>query len=340
MSITTTLSKLKAFFFGWHEVFYDEIHRVTNNIISNHDLPESKYAFSSYGASKLQEQIDAIDLTQYASHVNGTQNIANANVLGHVKIINNLNETSYNAADPKALSAYQGNILKNNISTNTNNITNHTNQIKKLQDNTSKYKMYVGRYHDNDNTGCSGLETAQFNTDPEYDAALPWSHGFAQNAKLTIGMDEYIICIIKNADGSRLSTDDCGKFRVVFNINGVHYYRKLNNQGIGSVQLTWGRNDDSRVRAKLWSDTWMFVEVTLLTDEDNVIDKSIHKVINYDPGYFHTYYNDKENEWRTDMNIPSESKNAYMYDNKLRRKKLGQNDRCYLYNGYPNNVDR
>ena len=60
MAITTTLAKLYRYFRGWHEEEYDDIHRVTDDIISDKNNIRASYPISSYGASKIQQQIGNI----------------------------------------------------------------------------------------------------------------------------------------------------------------------------------------------------------------------------------------------------------------------------------------
>lgn len=336
MAITTTLAKLRNYFLKWHETEYDDIHRVTDKIYGDRNNIYSKYAFSSYGASQLQAQINNINLNKYTLKSDfdaHTGKLATKTELGHVKLIDDYrNATTYQ--DGQALSAYAG--YKLGLEVN--------NRLSKLETDFSSYKIHLGR-----------LPWKDMNTYTPYDYEdigglsidLEDSHnyyGFHGDKKFVTQPGYHVLAVVTN-NGNRV-----GNQPIVISLNGVPYYRKTNSNGTASVKINWGAASESRTQAeneavrRNWSDTWRWIEATLLVDEaDNGFDVSVHKVMNHDPEYFHTQYSQNENLWRNELNLDSNAhfndRNAdgtYKYkdsNGQLRRKPIN------IDTGYPNSIN-
>ena len=319
MAITTTLAKLYRYFRGWHEEEYDDIHRVTDDIISDKNNIRASYPISSYGASKIQQQISNISLDNYVK-VNPTYNShinlkATTNALGHVSLVNNLTTSTYQ--DGKALSANQGFELAQQI----NNCNDKINAIEQL---TSEYNIRVGRlnYKTNGQVYTSeDIKQLTFNFDSDDDRR----YGFLRHAKLEIPLYGYVFVVITDKHENPIDNK-----RVVISLNSVPYFRTTADNGTAAVQFTWGK-DDAIKRRTMWSDTWYWIEISLLSNNNN-FDTNIHKVVNYDKDFFNHEYGNNEALWRSELNIPSNKTQAdYMFNNELRRQALRDD-------GYPNAI--
>ena len=342
MGITISLSKLREFFKGWHEAEYYQIHYITDEIYSDRNNVKSKYAFSSYGASKIQAQIGNINLNNYVTKTTYNNHVDNQkgtkNTYGHVKLIDDLTKNTYTDGD--ALSAHQGYELNQKILSNGNKIQNIENQFM-------DYKLYVGRIglKATPNTPypieeVNNMLTSEFLNKKQY-------YGLYTNQKLQTLPGCYIFALVvdKNNNG-------VGNQRVVIELNGVPYSRVTAANGVAAVQLKWGFNTDEWTRRN-WSDRWRWAEVTILPTEDKYIDKSIHKVINHDAEWFDYSYNPNHPEhqgissaerdrmismWRSELGLKdNETQDKYMHRedgrDKLRRKIIDG------VTGYPNTIE-
>lgn len=356
MAITLTLSNLRGYFLGWHENEYDEIHHITDDIISDTSDVRSKYALSSYGASQLQTQVGNINLngyvttTSFNNHVNKKSSTSE---YGHVKIIDDLTKSTYTAGE--VLSAHQGYELNQNIAS-------ASRRISKLESQITNYRMYVGRLgFKNDNT----KEMYTYNdianiTDADIDSMLhdanDW-HGFKQSRKIVIQPGYYVIAVIIDEAGNPQINQN-----VVFNLNGIPYFRQTSMHGIAGVAIKWGYSTpaesqqnptEATRKRRSWADTWHWIEVTALPNDNNpgdekFLDKSLHKIVNLDPDFFDESYNPEHESnrnksqaekdaivalWRSELNIPADKNQIDYKDDydKLRRKTVE--------NHYPNSIN-
>lgn len=358
MGITISLSKLHEYFRGWHESEYDQIHRVTDDIISDTSNAKSKWALSSYGASKLQAQMGNINLSDYVKINNyniHTNQKATKSTYGHVILIDNLDSVAYK--DGEALSAYQGNVLKQGIEKNADDIADMKNQLR------MNYKMYMGRiplksFTPNSNgwyTTYSSTDIANMETSSFFNSTN-WDYGIQPNKKIVMQPGYYVFVLVVDENQNGI-----GNQRVVIEINDISYFRVTNNNGVAAVRLNWGIQtnsndstlvkdyDDGGVTRRPYSDRWYWITATLLptkSADEKLIDKSVHKVLNYDPDYFDASYNAKQSNgsynqatlqlWRNELGLKSDANQGdymfYEYGRQWLRRYILRDD------GYPGSI--
>lgn len=226
MAITTTLAKLRNYFLKWHDTEYDTIHRVTDYIFGDRNDIRSKYAFSSYGASQLQAQINNINLNKYTLKSDfdaHTGKLATKTELGHVKLIDDYRSaTTYQ--DGQALSAYAG--YKLGLEVN--------DRLSKLETDFSSYKIHLGRLpwknmstytpYDYEDIGSLNIDLEDSNN----------YYGFHGSKKIVTQPVYHVLAVVTN-NGDRVANQP-----IVISLNGVPYYRITNSNGTASVKINWG----------------------------------------------------------------------------------------------------